>query len=357
MEFGIVGLERAGKSTLFSLLTSAPAPTSRGYREARVGLAQVPDARLAALAALFQPRKVTPATVRFVDVPSLSKGGSDSLNLPELRLVDALAVVIRGFTNEAVPHPEGSVNPARDLELIETELLLADLQVAEARLARLARDLARRKSLQLEQERQLLERCTTALAAGHPLRELELTAEEEKLIKGFTFLSRKPMLVILNADEAATRDLEGALRHAGLEPLRGRPRLATSVVCAPLEEEIARLSSDEQAEFLAELGLPDRALDRLLSAAFRLLGLICFYTAGEDECRAWPIREGTRAAQAAGTVHSDFERGFIRAEVVDWRELLAAGSFAACRSRGTLRLEGRDYLVREDDVIVFRFNV
>ncbi len=357
MDFGIVGLEGAGKSTLFSLLTSAPAPPSRGLRDARVGLAQVPDPRLAALAALFRPRKVTPAAVRFVDVPSLSKGGSDSLNLPELRLVDGLAVVLRGFTNEAVPHPEGTVDPARDLELIETQLLLADLQVAEARLSRLARDLARRRSPELERERQLLERCAHQLAEGRPLRELALSEEEERRLKGFTFLSRKPMLVILNADEAAIGDLDAALRRFGLEYLQERPRLVASVVCAPLEEEIARLSSEEQAEFLAALGLPDRALDRLLRAAFRLLGFICFYTAGEDECRAWPIRQGTRAAQAAGTVHSDFERGFIRAEVVDWRELVAAGSFAACRSRGTLRLEGRDYPVREDDVIVFRFNV
>jgi hypothetical protein len=357
MEFGILGLELAGKSTLFSLLTGGQAQTARGRREARIGVAHVPDPRLEALVSVFRPRKVTPATVQFIDVPSISHAGAQALNLPELRVLDGLAVVVRGFSSSQVPHPEGSVDPARDLELIETELLLADMKVAEARLERLEKDLIKRLTPELELERRAVHRCFRQLEDGRPLRDLDLTADEERLLKGFTFLSRKPMLVILNADEAAVHDLDGAFRRSGLDGMRGRPRVATSVVCATLEQEVAGLAPADQDLFLADLGLPDRALDRLLTAAFRLLGLISFRTAGEDECRAWPIPEGTTAARAAGTLHSDFERGFIRAEVVDWRELVVTGSFAACRSRGTLRLEGRDYVVREDDVIVFRFNV
>lgn len=357
MEFGILGLELSGKSTLFSLLTGGHPQAARGRREARVGVAHVPDPRLEALAAVFKPKKVTPATVQFVDVPSISRAGSQALNLPELRVVDGLAVVLRAFAADEVPHPEGSVDPARDLELIETELLLADLRVAEARLDRIGKDLVKRKSPELELEHRAVERCLRRLEDGVPLRDLELSADEEKVLKGFTFLSRKPMLVILNVGENDIGDLEGAVRGFGLERLLGRPRVAISVVCATLEQEISKLQPEDQAAFLADLHLPDRALDRLLTAAFRLLGLISFRTAGEDECRAWPILEGTTAARAAGTVHSDFERGFIRAEVVDWRELVDAGSYSACRNRGTLRLEGRDYVVREDDVIVFRFNV
>lgn len=354
MRFGIVGLEGSGKSTVFSLLTGGPAG---GRHDPRVGVARVPDHRLDALAACFRPRKVTPATVEFVDVPALVRGSSQALNLPQLRTLDGIAVVVRSFASASVPHPEGEVDPARDLELVETELLLADLQVAEARLQRLAKERAVGRQATLRREGEVLERCVAQLAAGRPLRELELSTEEEQLLKGFAFLSLKPLLVILNADEGAVRDAAAALAGARLAPAAARRRTAASVVCAPLEQELASLDEADQVAFLAELGLPDRALHRLLQAAFRLLGLIAFHTAGEDECRAWPIPRGTTAARAAGAVHSDLERGFIRAEVVDWRELVAAGSFAACRSRGTLRLEGRDYVVGEDDVIVFRFAV
>lgn len=354
MRFGIVGLEAAGKSTVFSLLTGGP---GGGRHDPRLGVARVPDHRLDALSACFHPRKVTPATVEFVDVPALVRGSSQALNLPQLRTLDGIAVVVRGFASASVPHPEGGVDPARDIELVETEFLLADLQVAEARLQRLARERGGARHASQRREVEVLERCVAQLGAGRPLRELELAAEDEQLLKSFAFLSQKPLLLILNADEGAVRDSAAALREAHLLELASRHRTAASVVCAPLEQELAGLDEADQTAFLAELGLPDRALHRLLQAAFRLLGLIAFHTAGEDECRAWPIPRGTTAVRAAGTVHSDLERGFIRAEVVDWQELVAAGSFAACRSRGTLRLEGRDYIVGEDDVIVFRFAV
>lgn len=357
MEFGILGLELSGKTTLFSLLTGQDLAAGHGKPGAHVGIAQVPDPRLDRLSALFAPRKHTPATVRFVDIPGIVKGGSASLNVPELRTMDGLAVVVRSFASDAVPHPEGDLGAARDIELVETELLLADLAVADSRLERLARDLARRKAPELEAERDALERCHTALEAGTPLRKIGLTADECRVLKGFTFLTAKPMLVILNAGENEAGDLAGAVERAGLAALQAQPGVAVSAVCAVIEQEIAHLALEDQAAFLADLGLPDRALDRLLRAAYALLGLVSFFTAGEDECRAWSIPSGTTAVKAAGVIHSDFERGFIRAEIVPWQELLDAGSFAACRPRGTLRLEGKDYVVQDGDVITFRFNV
>ncbi len=357
MEFGILGLELSGKSTIFSLLTGHEPAAGHGKPAVHVGIAQVPDPRLDRLSALFKPKKHTPATVRFVDVPGIVKGGSASLNLPELRNMDGLAVVVRGFASDAVPHPEGSLGPARDLELVETELLLNDLAVASNRLERLGRDLAKRRTAELEAERDALERCRAALEAGTPLRRTELSPDERRLLKGFAFLTLKPMLVVLNAGEPEAADLAGALERSGLGGLRGQPAVTASAVCATIEQEISRLAPGDQAAFLADLGIPDRALDRLLRAAYELLGLISFFTAGDDECRAWSIPAGTTAVKAAGVIHSDFERGFIRAEVVPWGELLEAGSIAACRPRGTLRLEGRDYVVRDGDVIEFRFNV
>ena len=357
MEFGILGLEMAGKSTLFALLTGQTAPAAHGKREAHRGIAQVPDQRLTRLAAQYSPRKVTPATVQFVDVPSVTKGGSASLNLPALRTMDGLAVVVRGFASDAVPHPEGAVNPAHDLELLEMELLLADLAVADARIERLDRELGKRKAADLEAERVALEKCRPALAAGTPLREVALSADDARLLKGFTFLTRKPLLVILNAGEDDVADLAGAPARAGLGAFIGRPGVVVCPLCATLEEEVSRLAPADQVEFLRDLGLPDRALDRVLHAAYDLLGLISFLTVGEDECRAWSIPAGTPAVRAAGAIHSDLEKGFIRAEVVPWQELLDAGSLAACRQRGTLRLEGKEYTVQDGDVITIRFNV
>ena len=357
MEFGILGLELSGKTTLFSLLTGHQAAADHHRPSAHVGIAHVPDRRLDRLSELFKPRKHTPATVRFVDVPGIVKGGGQGLNIPELRTMDALAVVVRDFPSDAVPHPEGGLGPARDLELMETELLLGDLAVATNRLERLARDLVKRKTPELEAERAAVEHCRLALEAGTPLRRVDLSADELRLLKGFTFLSLKPMLVILNAGEGDAADLAGAVGRAGFGAWQNQPKVAITAVCATLEQEISLLAPADQAAFLADLGLPDRALDRLLRAAYALLGLISFFTVGEDECRAWSVPAATPALKAAGAIHSDFERGFIRAEVVRWDELLDASSIAACRSRGTLHLEGKDYPVQDGDVVTFRFNV
>lgn len=355
MEFGILGLAGAGKTTIFSLLTGAEVPFGTG--KSHVGIARVPDRRLDLLSELFKPRKHTPATVKFVDVPPVTKGGAASLNLPELRTMDGLALVLRAFSNPLVPHPEGQLNPQRDLELIETELLLSDWHVASGRLERLAKELPKHRTPELEREKEVLERCLAFLEKGQPLRELSLTPEEERVLKGFTFLTRKPLLLILNADEAEASNLPQALARWGLAELESRPQVAVTAVCASLEQEISRLAPEEQEAFLAELGLPDRALSRVLQKAYALLGQISFFTVGEDECRAWSIPQGTTAVKAAGVIHSDFERGFIRAEVVRWDQLLACGSLAACRSKALLRQEGKDYVVQDGDVITFKFNV
>jgi GTP-binding protein YchF len=268
--------------------------------------------------------------------------------------MDGLAVVVRSFLSEAVPHPEGSVDPARDLELLETEMLLSDLQIVMDRLDRVLKDIAKKKSPELEMEKNLLTRFRAALDKGEPLRPFEVSPEEEKLVRGFGLLTRKPMLVILNAGEEDASDLAGALARAKLDKWKGQPKVAFSEVSAPIEQEIAAMSPEDQAEFLKGLGLPDRALDRLLHAAYDLLGLLSFLTVGEDECRAWSVQRGTHAVRAAGAIHTDFEKHFIRAEVVPWRTLVESGSLAACRTHGTLRLEGRDYVVQDGDVINFR---
>jgi hypothetical protein len=268
--------------------------------------------------------------------------------------MDGLAVVVRSFASDAIPHPEGSVDPARDLELLETEMLLADLAVVTNRLERVEKDLAKKKTPELQAEKDLLERFKAALDRGETLRGFDVHVEEEKYVKGFGLLTRKPMLVILNAGEGDAGDLAGALGRAGLDAWKGKPHVAFSAVSAPIEQEIAAMSPEDQAEFLRGLGLPDRALDRLLRAAYDLLGLMSFLTAGEDECRAWTIPKGTHAAKAAAAIHTDFEKHFIRAEVVPFDTLMEAGSFAACKTHGTLRLEGRDYVVQDGDVVNFR---
>jgi GTP-binding protein YchF len=354
MEFGILGLELSGKTTLFSLLTGHATAASPHKREAHVGVALVPDPRLDKLTAMFKPKKHTPATVKFVDVPGVTKGGAQSLNLPELRQMDGLAVVVRGFASDAVPHPEGTVDPARDLELLETEILLSDLAVVTNRLERVAKDIAKKKTPELELEKSLLDKFRPALDRGEALRGFETTPDEEKLVRGFGLLTRKPMLVVLNAGESEAADLAGAVARAKFDRWKGQPHVAFSAVSAPIEQEIAAMSPEDQAEFLKGLGLPDRALDRLLRAAYDLLGLMSFLTVGEDECRAWSIPKGTHAVKAAAAIHTDFEKHFIRAEVVPFQTLVETGSLAACRTHGTLRLEGRDYVVKDGDVINFR---
>jgi GTP-binding protein YchF len=358
MEVGIMGLAASGKTSLFGLLTGQDPLAAGGRRDAsQIGIAKVPDPRLDALAALYRPKKTTPATIRFADVPGIpdEHRGEAGFNLPELRTADALMVVLRGFSSDAVAHPKGSVDPLRDLEHIEEEFILQDQMVVERRLERLHKDIQKRRDPGLERERDLLERCLAVLESAAPLREQSFDANESKKLRGFTFLSLKPILVVLNVGEDDVA--ADVFSDPGWKPWREKPCLAFTRVCATLEAELAELDGEDAELFMEDLGLEDRALDRIIGDSYRLLGLISFFTVGDDECRAWSIMEGTTALDAAGEIHSDIQRGFIRAEVVPCDELLEVGSLSGCRQRGTLRLEGKTYPVVDGEVVHFRFNV
>jgi GTP-binding protein YchF len=355
MQVGIMGLAASGKSTVFGLLTGQDSATRHG--SVQVGMAQVPDERLDALSSMYQPEKTTPATVRYVDVPGIPEEHRQeaAFNLPELRAVDALMIVLRAFTNDAVAHPMGTIDPLRDLRHIEQEFILQDLMIVEKRLERLRRDLRTKKVPELEHEAALLERCREVLEDERPLREEDFAGQDEKVLRGFTFLSMKPVLVVLNVGEEQMTD--AAFSDNGWTDWTARHLMAFTRVCATLEHELTQLDGSDADEFMAEFGIKDRALDRVIRESYRLLGSISFFTVGSDECRAWSIRTSTPAVEAGGVIHSDIQRGFIRAEVVPHDALLEAGSLAACRQRGSLRLEGKTYPVRDGEVVHFRFNV
>lgn len=357
MRIGLFGFPRTGRTTLFSLLTGA-APPAGSKTESRIGVAKVPDARLIRLAAMYHPRKVTPASVEYVDLVGIEKGeAADTLPLDQLRTADALAHVVRGFRDDSIPHSEGPVDPARDVATMETELLLADHTIAERRVDKLEMAVKKAHRDEDRRELELLRKCLASLEREVPLRNLEFSEEEAKILRGFTFLSLKPLLVVVNADEADARRLVEGPAAFGLQDLETRPSTAVTTLSARIEAEIAQLDDADAETFRKDLGLAEPALDRMIRASYRLLGRISFFTVGEDECRAWTLRRGTVARSAAGQVHSDIERGFIRAELVAYDDLIAAGTWAACRERGTLRLEGKDYVVRDGDVINFRFGV
>ncbi len=354
MQVGILGFAKAGKTTLFNLLTRSSRQTGKHAtsNKTNVGVASVPDRRLVELRDLFGPRRFTPATVTYVDIPGVKKGeGAESLDLPSLREVDALIHVVRAFEDPELPHPDGGVDPRRDVGSLDLELILADHELVTRRLERLEKSRKRGSTADEVRERELLEKVVLpALEGETPLREIELESEDEKRLRGFQLLSAKPMLVALNVDE----DRLGA--GADETPVTGAG-VSTIVISAPIEAEIAALGDEEQAEFLHDLGLAEPSLDRIIRASYELLGLASFFTVGEDEVRAWTVRKGTTARTAAGVIHSDLERGFIRAEVVRWDDLVRLRSLAACREAGILRLEGRGYLTRDGDVMHIRSGV
>ena len=355
MKTAIIGLPMTGKTSLFTILTGAHQEARIGSTSARMGVAKVPDARLEALAKLFEPNKLTHAAVDYVDMPAVSKESlRDASYVASLHIVDAFAHVLRLFEDDTVPHEKGSVDPLRDLEDVETELILSDLVVIEKRLERLEKDRKKIKNPELDREFELLEKCKAAVDANTPLRQLELDPEEEKRIRGFQFLSQKPMLYVLNLGEANAPRLHDKEREYREGALGGRKGAAVAAICGKVEAELAELPPAEQKDYLASYGLAESGLERLISATYALLGLMSFLTAGEDEVRAWTIPFHSTAVKAAGAIHSDFEKKFIRAEVVNWKSLVDWGGYAGVRDKGLLRLEGKEYIVKDGDVLVIR---
>jgi len=355
MQTGIIGLPQVGKTTLFKILTRAQLDEKAARGATHVGVARVPEPRLEQLAKLYNPKKITYATVEYVDVGGLAKDRSkDSVMLAPLREVDSLAHVLRVFDDPAVPHSAGSIDPLRDAEVLDLELMLSDLDQITRRIERVEKDLKKKKEPILEQELVLLNRCKTAIESEKPLRELEFNADERKTIHGYKFLSQRPMLYVLNLGDSEVAEMDTAVERHNLSKLAGRPNTAIVSICGRIEAELAELDPAEGAEMLAAYGLKSSGLDRLIQATYHLLGLTSFFTAGEPEVRAWTIKRGMTAQKAAGAIHSDIERGFIRAEVVRWDDLLAAGSLPAAREKAQVRLEGKEYIVQEGDVILFR---
>jgi GTP-binding protein YchF len=354
MRVGIIGLPQTGKTSLFRILTRAHLAPKQEHG-AHIGIAHVPDSRLDRLAALYHSKKITYAAIEFRDVGGLVHDRArDSEYLVQVREMEALAHVVRLFENPAVPHPRGSVDPKRDIESVELDLVLYDLEQSGRRIDRLEKEMKKKKDPALEAELGLLARCRALLDAETPLRAGRFTAEEKKLLTGFQFLSEKPMLVVLNAGEEEAGELGRVAEKHGLGELSIRPGTAVVALCGKLEAELAELGEAEAAELMRAYGLAESGRDRFVHASYDLLGVISFLTLSEPECRAWTLHRGSTALEAAATVHTDIARGFVKAEVVAWDDLLAAGSWAAAREAGKVKLEGKEYVVRDGDVIFFR---
>jgi GTP-binding protein YchF len=356
MKTGIIGLPQVGKTSLFKILTKAKTESFGHSREAHIGIAKVPDHRLDKLAALAGTRKTVYATVEYADLAAIGEEAlKETSFLTSLRNVDAIIHVLRAFDDDTIPHV-GPIDPLRDLGNVEIDLIVSDLGQIEKRLERVARDMKKQKTAELEREHALLLRCKAQTEAEKPLREMELTPDEKKLVRGFMFLSQKPILYVLNISESTTlgADVEAAVAKFGLAEAAARPNSGATAICGKVEAELAEMDDDEAAEFLEGYGLAESGLVRLIRKSYQLLGLVSFFTIGEPETRAWTIPLNCRAQEAAGAIHSDLEKHFIRAETIHWDALLAAGSEAAARAAGTLRLEGKDYPVKDGDVLNIR---
>jgi ribosome-binding ATPase len=357
MKNGIIGLPQVGKTSLFKILTKSEVATG-GYsgREAHIGIAKVPDERLDKLAALYNPKKLMHAAIEYADVAAVGQEAlKDSGYINTLRSVDAIIHVLRAFDDPAIPHV-GPIDPLRDIKNVEFDLMVSDLGQVEKRLDRLQKDLKKGKTAELERENDLLIRAKAWLEEEKPLREMEINADDEKRIRGFMFLSQKPVLYVLNVTESSNlgEDLNNAAAKFDLTEVAAKKNAGVTAICGKVEAELATMSDADAADFLSSYGLHESGLSRLIRKSYELLGLISFFTVGEDECRAWTVPKNSRAQNAAGAIHTDLEKHFIRAETIHWDKLLEAGSEANAKSHGWLRLEGKDYIVQDGDVMHIR---
>ena len=356
MLIGLLGLPQAGKKTLLRLLTHVDARTATPKDGTIPGICPVRDPRVDRLAAMYRPKKVTPATIQYLLMPDLTKDSAKNQELLKaLQLVDVLALVVRAFADDTVFHIDGSVDPLRDIDLVQSELLLNDLLFVEKRLERIAKEQIRRGGTDRTKEQALLTALQTHLNDNHPLRTLPLSAEDQALLSGAPLLTRKAFLVILNMGEA---DLQDRRLRDAVEQRAGSHQVHLAQVSAKIEEELAQLDdAQERAAFLKELGIAESAIDLLTRVSYEALGLISYFTVGEDEVRAWTVRRGASAPEAGGVIHSDIQRGFIRAELMKYHDLIALGSEQAMTAAGKAQLKGKEYIVEDGDILNFRFSV